>query len=107
MKFIFDQFTLDTDIAELRRGTAAVALDHTLPHPHPPDVPRVDAGSGALAAGLGTRGEDVPDVPGDGRSGVDWPTLTRSVLFLTVGVPARDKGRSMCVVVIRGGSELF
>ncbi len=27
MKFIFDQFTLDTDIAELRRGTAAVALE--------------------------------------------------------------------------------
>ncbi len=27
MKLIFDQFTLDTDIAELRRGTTAVALE--------------------------------------------------------------------------------
>ena len=27
MKLIFDHFTLDTDIAELRRGTATVALE--------------------------------------------------------------------------------
>ena len=34
------------------------------------------------------------------------PTLTLSVLLRTVGVPARESGRSMCTLR-RGGSELF
>ena len=51
-----------------------------------------------------TMGEAEPD---EGSSGVGAPTLTRSVLLRSVGVPARESGRSMCERAVRGGSELF
>lgn len=90
---------------------AALAVDHTLPQPHPP--PEAEAlGDGvtvvpAVAAVL-ELGESVRDNAGetpfeDGPP----PSLTRSVLFLNEGVPARDSGRSKWDEVDRGGSELF
>ena len=94
---------------------AALALDQTFPQPHPLDVDaegvgaatETDAAGGGVA--LRDSGFDAIDtlelVDSDRLIGValalesreaDCPTLTLSVLFLSVGVPDREMGRSIC-----------
>lgn len=118
----FGRFLTCSSTTDFACITAAVALDHTVPHPHPPGVgaPAAAAGGGVSLRGsfldadaIETRElDDSERTIGDpaesevGRSGAGAPTLTLSVLFLSVGVPARERGRSIWMVG-RGGSELF